>query len=63
MPVALLLKNMNEVGIARQICGTLLHWLCTKPQSMCVLFSFCFGRDKSEKKSVILEGEKDFEAK
>jgi hypothetical protein len=34
----------------------------TKPESMCVWFLFCFGRDKSEKKSVILEGEKDFEA-
>ena len=53
---------MNEVGIARQICGTLLHWLCTKPQSIFVLFLFCFGRDKSENKGEILEGEKDFEA-
>jgi hypothetical protein len=33
-------------------------WLFTK----IVLFLFCFWRDKSEKKSVILEGEKDFEA-
>jgi hypothetical protein len=29
---------------------------------MCVLFVFCFGRDKSENKCAILEGEKDFEA-
>jgi hypothetical protein len=53
---------MNEVGIARQICGTLLQWLCTKPENMCALLLFCSGRDKSENKSVILEGEKDFEA-
>jgi len=53
---------MNEVGIARQICGALLQRLCTKPDSMCALFLFCSGSDKSEKKSVILEGEKDFEA-